>query len=907
MNLEPMLNHLWELSHDAKQYSDLVNLCQKEAINNLPQRIVFNTKEILRHLCSECLVATYHELRTEGKLNRRTREERVQLLDREYLQNKGFVQYFLNKYPVIRDAAYNTVHDYVALCTGVVRSYYDNMYTISDALGNRYGSILDISLPSGDLHNGKAVCIVTFEKGKLVYKPRDRETDQIIENFISNLILPGLPHSLSFRFPKGCQCKNNSWQEFIEYAQCDNMEQVHNFYYRAGIYLATFYVFSSCDMHYDNMISCGEYPFFFDVETLVTGRMNNDMILPKSINNSILSTNVLPISVDSVALDINMSALFTGRHQSKRVVQYTIVPDKEMDWVFEKKYVVVESKNNRVLCSGEEVGSKDVEADIIAGFSDALHVVIRRKSDFISFAKSIDSCVKIRQVIRPTQVYAQFISACRNPEYACDYRKVDFVLDILSKNFTPSAHGYLRVEQEQDDIRRGYVPAFFVEYGGTDLFTYDENRIVCPKYFSYSPRDIVIKKLNYLDEDLINYQIRLISLSLLTTCNVGELHGRTLYPAKKTQVQLNESNILEILAKYVDYISNNIIFFDKDQCTMAMPIVKEEGFAIHSIDFGLYDSGGIIWLLAVYDYYFNLGLTPYIDGLLNALISKYTVSQPTTNQQNMYSISNGLSGFLYVTFNVAQLRNSRHLYDVCRVLIDDIIKRHSTLPKTSELFDFLGGVPGSIYVLCKIFLADNKFISRDELVELCNRFMLCIQNVDVTTLETGFAHGRIGLSVALAGMYEVTKEKGYIELIKKIFPASWDSLESTGWCRGKTGWILASHLISMHTHNVIDFCKDGPNSVEYKKLLLCDNASLCHGFWGTIDVMNTLGYSDMLKQEELRTLQFETLSEVRFLESSKYCYESFMAGASGVAYALLHLIRDVPSVLSFDIFPNNER
>lgn len=302
MNLEPMLNHLWELSHDAKQYSDLVNLCQKEAINNLPQRIVFNTKEILRHLCSECLVATYHELRTEGKLNRRTREERVQLLDREYLQNKGFVQYFLNKYPVIRDAAYNTVHDYVALCTGVVRSYYDNMYTISDALGNRYGSILDISLPSGDLHNGKAVCIVTFEKGKLVYKPRDRETDQIIENFISNLILPGLPHSLSFRFPKGCQCKNNSWQEFIEYAQCDNMEQVHNFYYRAGIYLATFYVFSSCDMHYDNMISCGEYPFFFDVETLVTGRMDNDMILPKSINNSILSTNVLPISVDSVAL-----------------------------------------------------------------------------------------------------------------------------------------------------------------------------------------------------------------------------------------------------------------------------------------------------------------------------------------------------------------------------------------------------------------------------------------------------------------------------------------------------------------------------------------------------------------------------------------------------------------------------
>lgn len=241
------------------------------------------------------------------------------------------------------------------------------------------------------------------------------------------------------------------------------------------------------------------------------------------------------------------------------------------------------------------------------------------------------------------------------------------------------------------------------------------------------------------------------------------------------------------------------------------------------------------------------------------------------------------------------------------MLIDDIIKRHSTLPKTSELFDFLGGVPGSIYVLCKIFLADNKFISRDELVELCNRFMLCIQNVDVTTLETGFAHGRIGLSVALAGMYEVTKEKGYIELIKKIFPASWDSLESTGWCRGKTGWILASHLISMHTHNVIDFCKDGPNSVEYKKLLLCDNASLCHGFWGTIDVMNTLGYSDMLKQEELRTLQFETLSEVRFLESSKYCYESFMAGASGVAYALLHLIRDVPSVLSFDIFPNNER
>lgn len=905
MNFGMLFDYLWDIVHDSEQCRVFQDICTEKGIPTLYSKTIYNIKKMFAHICSECVVAVYHEMKGEGKLTGATREERTQFFCETYLSDKHFAQFFLNKYPIIKDAITITAHDYINLCTNIVIGYYGNADAIEDAFGHNLGQVNEIALPAGDLHNGKAVSIVTFDAGKLVYKPRDLKTDRIFENVVS-LIAGNIPTMPTFCFPKGLEQENYSWQEFMEHAPCANMEQVHRFYYRAGIYLAVFYLFSSCDMHYDNMISHGEYPIFFDVETLVTGKLGVDSLNAKEVSNSVLSTNMIPISLDSPALDVNMSALFTGKHQSKKVTQYTIEADNDLDWAFVKRYITIEGSNNKVLCCDHEVLASDVEGDLIAGFSDAMHVVVEQKKLIMDLVMSIDSNTKVRQVIRPTQVYARFISACRNPAYATDYSKTESILDILFQKFTPGNFGYLRVEREVADLKRGYIPSFYTKYGSTDLFSYSDNQIVCANYFHCTPRDVVLKKIKELDQNLIEYQTRLISMSLLMTCDVRELHGRTIYSSKtdkRSCLQLDENSITALLKEYADYISKNIIFYANNQCTMALPVIKENSFSIHSIDFGLYDSGGIIWLLALCGYYYDSSLDKYVTGFLNALISKYTTAKQMNSQPINYSLGNGMSGFLYVVFNVARLHNDQYLYGFCRTLVQDIFCFYADLPITWELFDYLGGLPGCIYLLCKLHLADSSIVPKEALENLGDRFLSRVLSADITSLEFGYAHGRVGLAVALAGMYEVTKNSNYLDGIKNVFPTNCDDVDSISWCRGQAGWLLASHLIAAHTGDIqysSHAYRFGEEHME--QLLTCDNACLCHGVWGSVDVLNTLGLRAKLRDLTPLKVNFDSLVDLKFIESSKYCYEPFMTGISGVAYSLLRLIREVPSLLSLDIF-----
>lgn len=851
----------------------------------------------LGELCAECLVSTYHELRTEGFLHGNTRNSRLEFFKSHYLIDDGFVQSFLQKYPVINDAATRFAYDHIHLCLEIIRNFYVDLDDLTSNFGPQIAVIESITLPVGDLHNGKGVCIVSCRSQKIVYKPRGMECDQLLELFMRKITaqIPGAP---SLFFPKAVGRDDHTWQEYIETVPCKNMEEVHRFYYRAGLFLAAFYLFSSCDMHYDNMICFGEHPVFFDVETLVTGKVAYGSTLLKNTNNSVLATNVLPTSVDSPVLDVNMSALFTGKHVSKKAVQYVIEADDELDWVFSKRHITVEGRNNKVLYLNREVSANEVEKDIIEGFVAALCVVIQEKESFQQLICSVNPTTKIRQVIRPTQVYAHFISACRNPVYSSDLKKADEVLSLLMQNFTPGNHGYLRVEQEVADLRCGYIPSFYSVFDSLDLFSSTTNQKLCKDYFVLSPRETVLKKIRDLDHDLISYQQRLISMSLLTTCDVNELHGKTVYTSNVCH--LDEPRIVSMLKEYTDYILKSIYFFDEGKCTMALPIVKEKGFAIHSIDFGLYDSGGMIWYLACYGYYFDPAIQKYVSGLVNALYEKYELSRKTNPDSLNYSLSNGLYGFLYLVFNIAKLYGERRMHSYCLRLLQDIIEHLNSVSSSKDLIDYFGGVSGGIYLLCKLFLDDPNIVEKRTIDSLGEKFLSIADEYNPSDLEFGFAHGRSGLCVAFAGLYDVTKRTCYLDALRRFLPSEPYYGIDTGWCRGVAGWQLSCELINRHTNGNIQV--PHLNNIALGKSSQNSCLCLCHGFWGELDVLMTVYGKKSLINGVLKEIGFSSILDLRFIESSMYCYESFMAGGSGIAYTLLRQIREVPSLLSLDIF-----
>ena len=54
----------------------------------------------------------------------------------------------------------------------------DDKEEIERYYGLEVETISAVSLPQGDIHSGKAVVILTFDKGKLVFKPREMEQEK---------------------------------------------------------------------------------------------------------------------------------------------------------------------------------------------------------------------------------------------------------------------------------------------------------------------------------------------------------------------------------------------------------------------------------------------------------------------------------------------------------------------------------------------------------------------------------------------------------------------------------------------------------------------------------------------------------------------------------------------------------
>ena len=53
---------------------------------------------------------------------------------------------------------------------------------------------------------------------------------------------------------------DHSWCSIVEYKSCNSQEELREYYKRLGVQLFLTYFLSTKDLHYENIIACGEYP-----------------------------------------------------------------------------------------------------------------------------------------------------------------------------------------------------------------------------------------------------------------------------------------------------------------------------------------------------------------------------------------------------------------------------------------------------------------------------------------------------------------------------------------------------------------------------------------------------------------------------------------------------------------------
>lgn len=157
----------------------------------------------------------------------------------------------------------------------------------------KLGELDDIILNAGDKHNGETTVILKFAKSyKVVYKPTNLEVTDAFNDLLDwvgdNLAIPLKKFKIINKEEYG-------WMEFVEYKECETLDDIEEYYEKAGIITGLAYFLSTRDYHYENVIASGNCPVLIDHETIIGPkikyRIKNDT---KRLENSILESLLLP-------------------------------------------------------------------------------------------------------------------------------------------------------------------------------------------------------------------------------------------------------------------------------------------------------------------------------------------------------------------------------------------------------------------------------------------------------------------------------------------------------------------------------------------------------------------------------------------------------------------------------------
>ena len=841
-----------------------------------------------------------------------TSEERYKFFC-NMIKSDQFYQYIKTEYPVFNYLVNKKIDHIIQCVDNILTSFEMDQNELEKTFDKKFLSIDKIDMECGDAHScGKTIAILNGNFGKIVYKSHNLTNDLVLNEIIEFLDLYGkLEYKL--KRTKVLSKEDHGWQEFIENRECVCEDEVKRFYYRLGVYLAIFFILNSGDMHYENIISEGEYPRIIDTETLVTISKYNTFLTNQSTHNfpmdNVLSTSLLPVNNENSILDVDMSGLTGGDFKSKKIREYYIENyGTDRMKIVRKNLVYKMQQTNIPKIKGKNVDVTIWEKEFVKGFDSAMHIFKENKSILTGYLSraSIQNSNQ-RQLFRNTYVYAKYLEASYSPKYLGSFKARNELFSILIEG---NKKDYQRIKQEIKILNEGFIPAFHTKFDTTDLFS--DSELIQKHYFNQSGKSTIAYKINTLSDETICLQKHIISLSFMTL--IKDL-------IKKPEVDGFISEEYETCLSGVASILGNIhknTLIDPENGNKDLYIVRlgKEGHFIQGIDLSLYEGGGLIWAMYCYSRETD-----------NEELKKccFDWIKTAEERQRQYSVNNSLSIFggigslIYIFFNLYRDTQSDEMLTLYLKYLIEIGNRIESI----ESIDYMHGLSGYLVMLSKMAKLENRIEIQNVLKKIITLFDYRISNYKVG--EAGIAHGGSGIAIATSIRYKMTKDRRYMQICLGLLEqeSKYIDLENKFWCRGLTGRVLAKAAILLN-------CKDADLIPEYtiikkkfqkemEDLLqldtnMIDNLCMCHGVYGYYDCLVEMAnkYSCLLENKIVGELEqkinhikknLPAITPKRLWLSSSVNLETFMLGSSGIAYSLLRLLNNsYPSVLMLETF-----
>ena len=826
--------------------------------------------------------------------------------------------------------------------------------------GTQLKQVITLKQSLSDYHcDGFSVVSIKFDSGlKLVYKPKNLGLESAYFKLLSWLNQQEeIP--LQFKIIKIMDCLTYGWAEFVEDSPCEDMGKIKMYYTNCGATLFILYILGATDMHYENLIACGEFPVVIDLETLmhpkikeIKNQTNNvDKIAYDRLNESVVSTSFLPYwyylnPKNNFALDISGLGGFENQESIFKKSNYNWMNSDFMKLSYES--IKFNYENNVFSHSLDRLSPLNYVEDIVRGFELMGNFFLKQKSNVLkndNILRELFKSQKIRMVFRPTSTYASILTKMLHPKFLVNGVERSIQLDILSRAFLGNdskSNFWNLLKIEKKSLEQLDIPIFNT-YSNSASIILDKNESIknCLKY-GFNEVEV---KLKNLSQQTVIQESEFIRYSF---------YGRAI------------SNIHSLSSSFQD---------DSFEFEQVIPLITRETLVKQAESIGtalqqraiFSNSGAVTWLANQYNYQANkyhlspmtldlyegyCGVLLFLSGLakissnvkyknlvIGSLNSLCHQLQNKEFENFSYMIKNDelakLGGVIYSIATMSRLLPNQDILEIAERLTKLI---QSTSNYKNQQSEVVVGVAGTIMGLLAFYeVAANQTIL--DLAILCGNHLL--SNRVVTQegyktwktlngkLLTGFAHGAAGIAYALLRLYKATGEIAFLEAAEEAIAyersvfipkqKNWPDFRQSfpkekpvcmcSWCHGATGIGLArlGGLDILDTPEIRQDIEAAINTTKQQKLTGIDH--LCCGNMGRVEFLLTA--SRKLSRPDLLEDAMQIVSQVvaRANQKGYFGYgpiltfhPGFLQGASGIGYQLLRLAHpdQLPSVLLWE-------
>ncbi|MEH6374966.1 type 2 lanthipeptide synthetase LanM [Streptomyces sp. KLMMK] len=812
-------------------------------------------------------------------------------------------QKLLGRFPELERLLRLVAERRVEHAENVLRAVRQDRHLLQEAFGTG-GRVVSFVPGLGDSHRGgMTVSLLRWDNGvTVIHKPQKESAQPILEAVRSRTDEDGT--FFGPVHPRTVARPAHLWQEFIQHTDVDEAGGPAGYFRRFGRVAALLTMTGATDLHYENVIATARGPVVIDTETLVSlpgqHAAGGAGALAREIESSVLNTVLFPGRFSGAALDVDLSAVGCIRPADSRQLQSYRVVDMGTDRIrFDQVPVVVGHGSNMATVQGERVDPRLWAGEITAGFHEA-------RERLRTHRQAIEEVVgqyrdwSVRQVLRPTYVYARFLEASTHPAYL---RSTADRTELLGR--LPRRHRGVDGKEVGDALHRDEVaaladldvPFFDVPCDSRDLRGNDGQRVTTvsgrPADVGSTPREAALRSIADFFERPAGRDLTYIGYSLGSSVD-------DVWEARREPGHDGRSPALAEVHGWHATLADLVVSED-DQPTWLMPKLDGDGLRLGSVNAPLFEGGGLLLHLAEAGRAHGTSVIGADPGDVYAAAMPREV--PPANDALSFSPFTGALSAV-----VTGLELARRGMDAGRIPLRAVPDGRGIDARSLSLadFDHLNGFGGYLLYRAEYAGEDGFTPAGPDAGQLLDRLVELDGSPSEHTGELGLAHGRFGRIAAMSALAgQEADVSGRVREHLDAFASSYlrhrwqddalrDAASRTGWCKGYAGVAFGAAKLLRAVGYSAERTRD-LIAPEVERITGGDpgpDLSFCHGAAGRVAMLCWL--ADRLSWPELRS-EAASLSD-RFLDrygdggwsfgiGSVSDLPSFLYGRSGWYYA----------------------